>query len=439
MNSHLALVARIRSEGALGVVPGRLQLEEHLQGRMNAVGTTSLQEFAHVQRVAAATWGPERSSHFAMVLREARVMPKPPRNSRWKLPRAAIVRLPPDWRGPLNDLADRSEAGRSVPGAPIWSADYLGSVAMSLNRYVVFARDHGHAILPAGSDLAAYAQWLTAPANFGHGVSNRAAADYLARVNAGLHIVAPNSSSIAREFVARYWRERAEAFGAPTKTGNQLVGAPALYDLGFEHIETARARPMRGIRAATDFRNGLILAGGIALPQRARAISCLEFESTLWLEGDDRLHVRIPARMLKLPEDRKQGDPLDMIWHNARLAEALREYRRYYRPIFDGGTCLFPSVHATGQAISEKQIGRLTASLTRTAFGVAVPIHRFRDNAATDASENLTGGRLATAALLGHTDLGTGAHYDHSTARKAAGEFDDYIDRQRTAPVDLAL
>ncbi|EAQ04645.1 hypothetical protein OB2597_05165 [Pseudooceanicola batsensis HTCC2597] len=439
MNPHIDMLADFRSAGPAQAVPGMSELSEHLHGRMAAVGEVAFQEFAYLQHVAAATWGPERTSHFAVVLRQARVAAKAPKVSRWKMASTAIERLPPEWQSSLREILDRSEAGKVTSGLPILSSDYLGAVTTALGRYVDYARSCGAGLIPSGSDLHCYALWLTNPTNTDHGVSVRTAADYLSRIKAGLAIIAPWADSSAREFVCRYWREKGRAGGSPTKTGDQLVGAVAIYDLGFRQIEEAQSKSIRGVRAATIFRNGLILVLGTALPQRARAISALQAGTTLWSEQPDRLHVRIPARMLKRREDQKAGDPFDIVWHNARLVAALEEYYRCYRPLFDDGSCLFPSVHAPGQSISEKRIGRLSAEITEKKLGVRIPIHRLRDNVGTDAAENLVGGRLATKALLDHADIGTGDHYDHSTAAKAAAEFGHYIDSCRTTPTDLAL
>src|SRR5690606_12423066 len=123
------------------------------------------------------------------------------------------------------------------------------------------------------------------------------------------------------------WRERAALTGATAKTGAQLVGASRLYNLGFDLIEAARARPVRGLHAAKDFRNGLIFAIGTALPQRARALSALDFGSTLMLLDATTLHVRIPACMLKLREADKDGPAFDVVFRNDRLAAVLAEHR----------------------------------------------------------------------------------------------------------------
>lgn len=112
-------------------------------------------------------------------------------------------------------------------------------------------------------------------------------------------------------------------------------------------------RLVRGGHAARDFRNGILLSLGAALPQRARALSALAFDQTLDLRGAGLVNVRIPARMLKLPEDRKSGAPFERTLTSEKLAEALLEYRRSFRPLFDQGPYLFPSMLSPDAAISE--------------------------------------------------------------------------------------
>ncbi len=400
MNAHLEFLRRIRNATALDAIPGRDDLTAHIDARVSPVGDKAFEEFAHLQRVAACVWGAGRTSHFAIVLRNARVAPKRVKNDRWQKPQLAIKRLPMEWRMAMQQQADMSKSRSSIPGLKIWGPDYTLAVSLALGRWAEYARVNGLALVPTGATLERYANWLIDPSNADGRVSQRATSDYISRINAGLRIVEPSSASNARAFVVRYWRERAKSAGTPTKTGKQLVGAVTIYDHGFDLIAAARARPVRGVRAATVFRNGLILVIGVSLPQRARALSALAFGSTLRILGDGAVHVRIPAEMLKVPEDCKDGDPFDVVWHNARLAAVLEEFRRDFRPLFDNGSCLFPNVHAPGQSISEKQIGVLAGDMTKSAFGVRIPIHRFRDNVATESSEHLTGGRLATAVLL---------------------------------------
>ncbi len=433
-NTHLHLLAEIHSATECAPVPGRAQLSAHLQRRIEEVGEKALAEFAHVQREAARTWGAERTAHFGQILRKHRVASKPARKTAWARAEEALSHLPAPWRQPITDHLALSRQGKRVKGYRLWSAAYAQSVISALRIWADYCASNDLDPTPTGATLDAFGRHVLAKATTG------TAADYMDRILSGMALVQPGFASTACDFVAEDWRNRAQHEGPSTKTGAQLVGASAIFELGFRHIDEACARPMRGQHAARQFRNGLILALGTALPQRARALSCLAFDSTLVLLDAETLGVRIPASMLKLPEDRKQGAPFERSFRNAPLAAALQEYRQSFRPIFDGGAALFPSVLSRNSAISEAQIGRLTGDMTKGAFGVRVPIHRLRDNVATEASESLSGGGLAAATLLGHKSQATTArHYDHSEGGRAVKEFGVLLASHQEGTVYLDL
>ena len=439
-NDHLRLLADIRSATPGDPIPGRAELSAHLRGRMGDVGAKALAEFAHVQRVAAEMWGAARTAHFGQVLRSHRVTPKTRRKSAWTRAEEALRHLPAPWRQPVAEHIALSRQGKQVKGRTLWSAAYAQSVISALKRWADKCASDGLDLTPTGAALDAFARHVITGTGLGHPVTTRSAADYVERILNGYALIKPGFSSAACDFVVADWRERANAEGPGTKTGAQMVGASTIYDLGFQHIDEARARPMRGLHAARQFRNGLILAIGTALPQRARALSCLAFDSTLTLPDAKTIRVCIPASMLKLPEDRKQGAPFERTFRNVPLAAALLEYRQSFRPIFDDGRALFPTVTSQNAAISEAQIGRLTGNMTEKAFGVRIPIHRLRDNAATEASETLAGGGRAATSLLGHKSPATVArHYDHSEGIGATQEFGGFLASHQGTGVGLDI
>ena len=437
-NAHLALLRAIRTAGPGECIPDAETLAAHLEARLDAAGPVALVEFQRACKAAAERWGAEPTAHFGRVLRRARARAKPPPKTKRAEAIEAIGRLPVDWRPALR--------ARLEPGADVWSADHTLSVARALHRWRGYAGARGLPLMPTGAALDAYGQWLIGGGTGGANIrrkppSLRSVADYLARIETGLATIHPGADSPARAFVVRDWRERADRHGPTTKTGAQLVGASVIYGLGFDLIQAARHASPRGVDAARLYRNGLILAVGAALPERARALAALAFGTTLRPLGEDRIHVRLPPSVLKMPERLKaDAPPFDAVFANPGLAEALETYRRGFRPIFDDGACLFPSVKAPGQAIGERQIGRLSGDLTEKAFGVRIPIHRLRDNVATEASETLAGGGLAATALLRHRDPATTArHYDHADGLEAARAFAAEIDRRRSRPTDLDL
>lgn len=434
MNDHLTLLNTIRNAGPTVQPPNSIELDLHLEQRFREVGPSAFMEFAHLQMVASKTWGAERCAHFAQVLRRARVKPKAARQTAWEKAQMRLGELPEGWQPAIAERISISIEGKRRKGCTLWSAAHSANVIRALAGWVDHCRSYGLPLRPTGQALDDYATKVARRA------STRTASDYIGRILAGMTVIEPGFTSQACEFVACDWRERAEQEGSTTKTGAQLVGASEIYGLGFDLMEKARKRPLRGVHAARDFRNGILLSLAAALPQRARALSALAFDQTLDLPGAGLVHMQIPARMLKLPEDRKNGTPFERTLTSRKLAAALLEYRHSYRPLFDEGQYLFPSMLSPGDAISESQIGRLTGDLTARAFGVRVSIHRLRDNVATEASEHLTSGGRAASALLGHRSERTvQRHYDHSTGLASAQEFVDMIEGQRSLDVELKL
>jgi hypothetical protein len=434
MNDHLTLLNTIRNAGPADHPPSGIELESHLERRHREVGASAFMEFAYLQKIASETWGARRCAHFASVLRKARVRPKTPRRTAWEKAEMLLVELPNEWQPALAERISISMKGTRSKGSALWSAAHSSNVIRALIGWVDHCSSQDLPLRPTGQALDCYA------AKVAERASTRTASDYVGRILAGMTVVVPDFTSQACEFVACDWRERAEQEGATTKTGAQLVGASEIYGLGFDLMEKARKRHVRGVHAARDFRNGLLLSLAAALPERARALSALAYDHTLAVPGEELIHVQIPAHMLKLPEDRKTGEPFDRILVSQKLASALSEYRHSYRPLFDEGLCLFPSMLSPGASISESQIGRLTGDLTARAFGVRVSVHRLRDNVATEASEHLTSGGRAATALLGHRSERTvQRHYDHSTGLTSAQEFVDMIEGQRSFSVELKL
>ena len=441
MNNHIALLRRFRAASPLDQIPTCDVLSGHLAARIDEVGTAAFAEFAYLQGVAAKVWGPERTAHFARVLRDARISPKAQNRCPWQTAERLAGSLPFEWRAPLLEHITISRKEHAVLGRTIWSADYTKSVLAALGRWAAYCASLGHESVPTATSLHAYGCHLLRPNGNGQPTTTRTAADYLQRIMAGLSVATRERfQSEACDFVVADWRERSRVEGATTKTGSQLIGASALYGLGFRLIAEANARPMRGLEAAKIFRNGLIFAVGAALPERARALTWLEFERSLKLIDGSHIHIDLPGEALKYLEARKAQEGYDVIFENPGLAEALHAYRADFRPLFDDGLHLFPSVHGKPGAITSAHLGRLTGNLTEREFGVRIPIHRLRDNVATEASENLIGGAYAAKTLLRHVDEAiTRRHYDHSEGLKAAREFDNFIEKRRKVTAELIL
>ena len=415
--------ARVFLEWRAGALhcPDREEAREFLEELLEAgEPDVAFREYAFLLMAARHLWGRDETAHLSPVLREARVRPKPPRLTEWERAAQAISTLPPEWQPPFLEHLARSQGGAvSLRGPEPWSAAHIGSVARALARWADFCRDKGLDPQPTGAGFERYAGWLQQSGTVD--ASPRSIAHYLSRILSGYSVLlAPQASYEGARWVVQDRAERAAGQGPTTKTAAQVVPASTLYDLGFDLMGEARQTRFLGLDAARLYRNGLLIAVAAALPQRARALSALDMASTFRPVGCPLIEVRLPGRVLKMRQRFKATSPFQTTLQSRRLWEAVDEYRRVYRGLFDDGSTLFPSVHNRGASISERRIGQLVGDITKARLGVRVPVHRVRDCVATEASEELVHGGLLAPALLGHRDEGTaGRYYDHSEGLRA--------------------
>ena len=415
------------------LVPDHTELSDYLEALTVRLGERyAAAELAYIQLGAPVLWGVPIAGMIGKILRHTRCAPKVSAKSTDAQARSAISSLPPEWR---NNLVAKlsSEAGQR---SEMWSASHVQSVAYALARWHRISIALGRDVRPSGTTFHAYATDLRAD-----GVSDRSVADYLSRIVSGFRVaVDPDFRSTGCDHVIARHHALSKVAGQSTKTGTQLVGASRLFDLGIDLIDAARAMGPRSLHVARDFRNGLLLSFAAALPQRARALSHLAFGASVVLLEKPYVHVVLPGRVLKLPEAKKRFGSYDKVLENAVLWSVLDEYQRDFRPLFDNGAMLFPSMGEIGAAVTSARLGRLVGDLTSRHLGVRVSIHRVRDNVATEASEELQSGGYLAPALLGHTSAATTLNsYDHAQGMRAATEYGEYIASQRSAPATLRL
>lgn len=417
---------------ALAVPPSRHEIETFLADASNLCGDhRAATDLSHVQAAAPVLWGIPNASMIGIVLRQRRCTSKAPKKSKDDAARMMIGQLPTAWQPGLIDRLS-SEPGR--PKAK-WSADYTLAVAQAMVRWIRWCENLGQVVRPAGVSFNAYACDLS-----DDGVSSRSAADYLGRIQSGYGTVEPGFYSQACDHVIFRLRARGKNEGRPTKTGDQLVGASTIFDLGMEIIEDARRRGPRGLHVARDYRNGLLLSTAAAVPQRARALSHFDFGRSVILLEFPYIRIRLPGKALKLREHMKDHVEYDKVFKIPDLWAAIEEFQRLYRPLFDNGTALFPSIHDIGTAISSAQLGCLVGNLTERHLKVRISIQRVRDNVATEASEELRGGGYLAPALLNHRNAATTmASYDHAQGMAAAREHAEFVTLRRSLTAKLRL
>jgi|GEM_PF-2009579 len=414
-------------------VPDHTELSSYLSALSTRLGQQyAAAELAYIQLGASVLWGVPIAGMIGQILRQKRCVLKVSARSGDARARSAITSLPESWQEKLKAKLS-SEPGQR---AQKWSAAHVQSVAYALARWYRTSLSFGRDLRPSGTTFHAYAMDLKID-----GLSDQSVADYLSRIVSGFRVaVDPNFYSTGCEHVISRHHALAKVAGRHTKTGAQIVGASRIFDLGMALIEEARRRGPRGLHVSRDFRNGLLLAFAAALPQRARALAHLSFGTTVVLLEKPYVQVVLPGRVLKLREAKKHLASYDKILNNHLLWSALDDYRRDFRPLFDDGAKLFPSMVDIGSAITSAQLGRLAGDLTCKHLGVRVTIHRLRDNVATEASEELQSGGYLAPALIGNKSAATTmASYDHAQGMRAAREHGKHIASRRSSPTTLRL
>jgi hypothetical protein len=423
-----------RDEGtALAVPPARHEIESYLaEGKSRIGSSTIMANLGNLQVAAPVLWGAVHAGVIGVVLRETRCTPKVRAKSKLEMARATIECLPLDWQPGLIARLPK-EPG---PARQKWSAAHALGVAHAVVRWLAWCDRFQQDVRPTGVAFHTYACDLSRD-----GVSSGSAGDYLGRILSGYRSAFdPGFFSEGCDHVISDLNARAKVEGRPTKTGDQLVGASTIFNLGLRFIGDARALGPRGLAVARNYRNGLLLVMTAAVPQRARALSHFDLGHTVVLLERPYLRIRLPGSVLKLPEHQKPQGGYGRVIENAVVWDAVDEYGRGYRPLFDDGTAMFPSVLDKGAAISSGQLNRLVGCLTEEHLGVWICIHRVRDNVATEASEELRDGGYLAPALLDHQSAATTrASYDHAQGMAAVRDFAEFMSTQRSRTSTLRL
>lgn len=413
--------------------PTRDEIERYLETCSADIGDHyGAAKLHRVQVAAPVLWGMSYATLIAITLRQRERVSRPIGASKEEALHGLIMRLPAMWQP---GILARMPSAHGRPRA-MWSVDHLESVARALLRWLRWCENERHDLRPSGSAFHAYVSDLARD-----GLATRSAADYLSRIYSGYSAACERGfSSVGCEHVISRLNSQAKIEGRRTKSGEQLVGASTIFDLGTDLMEQAKAMGPRSLSIARDYRNGLLLAIAAALPQRARALSFFEMGRTVTLLEHPCIHVSLRGSMLKLREHEKMHGGYNQVLRNPVLWDALDAYTRIFRPLFDEGGALFPSLLDVGERVSAAHLGRLVGNLTEEHLGVRVSVHRVRDNVATEASEELrSGGYIAPALLNNRSAATTMASYDHAEGVRATRDHVDFLAARRSYSASLRL
>jgi len=386
---------------------------------------TAFAGFADFQVAAALTWEVAQAAPLASILREARMTEKSAPADRWSRAAVAVAGLPDDWRGPFETLLTVSQTKpRSAP--LVWSAARIASVASALRMWRAFRGTSS--LTPTAGGFSDWARAMEAA-----GAAPMSIAAYLGRVLAGFEkVLTPDIVYDGPAVIAD--RHRVSAMRAPRvrSAARRTMPASTVYALGIAMTAEAEAAPVRRIRTASLFRDGLLLAQAAALPERARALSALVFDVTLHLEADDFIHYAIPGEALKRSERRKAAAAFHARLRNPRLHRALTVWRDAFRPMFDDQPWLFPSGQNRDHPLTEESLGEIVRRVTAARLGQRISIHDIRGCVATELIEtDPARGAAQASAVLRHRDPAvTREHYDHAEGLVACAGWDAAVKRR---------
>jgi integrase/recombinase XerD len=210
----------------------------------------------------------------------------------------------------------------------------------------------------------------------------------------------------------------------------RLRGSEELLRLGHDLMASA-ASQLTPVKAATLFRDGLIIASLALMPLRRRNFVQLQLGEELTQTGQGWV-VDIPATATKTHR------PLDCKWPD-ELVKPLETYLHTHRPVLvsrcyrwlgRAGDHLW--VATSGSALTEMALYDIVTKRTKAAFGKAINPHAFRDAAATTLAIHDPKHVRITAAILGHTSFQTTEkYYNQAVVLDAHRRYAETLSRLR--------
>lgn len=388
----------------------------------------------HLRDALRALGGDNLGAQVTRHVRHIQQSAKTDLASEWSSVRGAAERLPAAWRALFLDHVGRCESGCAPPGASLSPATLQG-MAEALAGWARFRKGKFSEPL-TGAELSRYAAHLRDSGLWHSAVLSSATKIQMCYQ----HILAPGRRSHACQMVLAELKGRAAAAGPCRKSLAQIVPASLIYRTGLKMMDEAQMGASHNLRAATIYRNGLLLALAAAVPLRRRALASLDLATSFRLQDRPNIEIDIPGRYLKVREDRKSHEQYQAHLTSPLLWDAVHLWTQRFRPMFDDGTALFPSVRLGGEALVPDVLGQIFGDTTEERLGVRVPIHRIRDCVATEAIEEMEHGAGWARHLLDHKSAETTTRfYDHSTGVAVTRAFGEVVSTRRTEPVDLLL
>ncbi|NSY39079.1 site-specific integrase [Leisingera sp. ANG59] len=213
--------------------------------------------------------------------------------------------------------------------------------------------------------------------------------------------------------------------GLQSRKHGRILSSAVLLEAGLELVKTSVPRLDHSLFAATDLRDGAMIALLALMPMRLRALAGLELGSSV-IVGQDLILVSIPDELSKTGQPWEADVP-------PQASAALRAYLDSARPILAARSpsnipSLWLSRH--GNALRYGSIRPRIARQTQRMTGIRVPPHFFRDAAATTLARSSPESARLIRGVLGHKGFRTAErHYIHAQTIEAGRDYASLIAR----------
>ncbi len=227
-------------------------------------------------------------------------------------------------------------------------------------------------------------------------------------------------------------RIRSRARPARDKKG-RVIATDELVALGLDLMATASTQSTPRLQAI-QYRDGLVIAFLALRPWRRKNIAAMQLHKNLIRHNE--------SWMIVLSADETKTHQHDIRSWPEELTSQLETYLAIHRPILMSFTGRWTApvddylwVSSESSPQTQMSIYQQICKRTRTAFGIAVNPHMFRDAAATTlAMEDPTHVRIS-ARILGHRSFKTTeTYYQQAEQKRAHQAYTDHLAQVRGKP-----
>ncbi len=224
----------------------------------------------------------------------------------------------------------------------------------------------------------------------------------ITNLSEALRVMAPEMD----QTLLRRARARLKTRARPARNKHeQIVPVDELLRLGFDLMRQAEHEyEGREVWRAAVYRDGLTIALLACRPIRRRNLAAMRLDHHLIKQGTSYYIAFSPAET----KNRRTFDqPL-----SSHFTEHVDQYLQRFRPLLlNGRDSDRVWISWRAQPMSDASLYGAIRSRTKTAFGVGIPPHRFRDSAVTTLSRLHPESIHIAQALLHHSDYATSEAY----------------------------